>query len=231
MFKKLRERLTFANIVALIALFVALGGTVYAANKINGKNIKKNSIPGNRIKKGTLTGTQVKSSTLGTVPSATNASNAATLNGQPSSAFLASNGVRADGEAISKPIDNFTTASYTDIVAKSFTAPSAGVVFVTGSVATEADNSLAEEGELQFRLTVDGTAVSQNNNFAHSISTNTKVNMEDNSGTTSIVTPISAGSHTVALQARETGGGDFIEGREVSAIFVPNGSGPSIPLP
>jgi hypothetical protein len=56
--------------VAVIALFIALGGSVYAANKISGKTIKKGSEPGNRIKKNTITGKQVKESTLGNVPNA-----------------------------------------------------------------------------------------------------------------------------------------------------------------
>ena len=60
MLKALRRRLTFANVVAVMALFVALSGTVYAAGKISGTQIKKSSEPGNRIKKQTITGTQVK---------------------------------------------------------------------------------------------------------------------------------------------------------------------------
>lgn len=77
-----------AMIVALLALFVALGGTVYAANKINGKTVKKNTLPGNRIKANTvtgnrlkndtITGTQVNEATLGKVPSATTADSATT---------------------------------------------------------------------------------------------------------------------------------------------------------
>jgi hypothetical protein len=64
-----------------LALFVALGGSVYAASngggkKISGKKIQKNSIPGNRLKKHTLTGTQINLAKLGTVPSATSALNA-----------------------------------------------------------------------------------------------------------------------------------------------------------
>jgi hypothetical protein len=67
-----------ALIVAILALFVALGGTVYAASSINGKLVKKNSLPGNRIKKNTVTGTQVKESSLGQVPSAVSAETAKT---------------------------------------------------------------------------------------------------------------------------------------------------------
>ncbi len=51
--------------VATLALFLALtGGAVWAANRINGKQIKKNSIPGNRIKQKSLTNNQVKKNTL-----------------------------------------------------------------------------------------------------------------------------------------------------------------------
>jgi hypothetical protein len=64
------------NVVAYLALVVALSGTAYAAGKINGKQIKPNSIPGNRIRNGSLTGQQVNSSTLGVVPGATHAASA-----------------------------------------------------------------------------------------------------------------------------------------------------------
>lgn len=59
-----RKTLTFSNVIACIALFIALGGTVYAAGKINGKQIKANSIPGNRIKAKTITANRIKPKTL-----------------------------------------------------------------------------------------------------------------------------------------------------------------------
>jgi hypothetical protein len=86
--------------LALIALFVALGGTVFAAKhgaaKISGKTIKVKSLPGNRLRiasvsgnrlkpgaipgdrlaPGSITGVQIDAATLGTVPSAIHASNA-----------------------------------------------------------------------------------------------------------------------------------------------------------
>jgi hypothetical protein len=62
---RIRPRITYANVVATLALFLALtGGAVWAASKINGKQIKKNSIPGNRIKKKSLTNNQIKAKTL-----------------------------------------------------------------------------------------------------------------------------------------------------------------------
>lgn len=61
---------SFSNVIAVLALFLALGGSVYAASnkanrgKINGSKIKPKSIPGNRIKARSLTGAQVKARTL-----------------------------------------------------------------------------------------------------------------------------------------------------------------------
>jgi hypothetical protein len=73
-------------VIAVIALLAALGGTVYAANKIKGSQIAKNSIPGNRLKSksisgsrlkpDTLTGKQIKEKSLKQVPDAAHADNA-----------------------------------------------------------------------------------------------------------------------------------------------------------
>lgn len=63
--RRARRSLTYGNVVATLALFLALsGGAVWAASKISGNQIKKNSIPGNRIKKKTLTNNQIKKKTL-----------------------------------------------------------------------------------------------------------------------------------------------------------------------
>lgn len=76
MLKHLRRGLTFSNVIAMLALFVALGGSVYAASKINGKTIEKASLPGNRVKPDSLRGKQIKESKLGEVPLATKATSA-----------------------------------------------------------------------------------------------------------------------------------------------------------
>jgi hypothetical protein len=51
-------------VVAVAALFFALGGTVYAAGKISGSTIKPKSIPANRIKPNSLTGKQLKADSV-----------------------------------------------------------------------------------------------------------------------------------------------------------------------
>jgi hypothetical protein len=55
---------SFSNVVACLALFVALGGSVYAAGKISGKQIKQSSLPGNRIKPKTIPANRIKAHSL-----------------------------------------------------------------------------------------------------------------------------------------------------------------------
>lgn len=52
-------------VVALLALFVAMGGVSYAAAKIGSKQIKNNSVRGKDIHNGTITSKDVKKNTLG----------------------------------------------------------------------------------------------------------------------------------------------------------------------
>ena len=53
MLKKLRSRLTLANAVSLIALFLALGGSSYALT-VSGRNIQNNTVTSGDVKDRTL---------------------------------------------------------------------------------------------------------------------------------------------------------------------------------
>jgi hypothetical protein len=63
-----------AMVVAIIALVVALAGTAYAAQTINGGAIKKQTIGAGKLKHKTLTGYQINTNKLGVVPAAQRAS-------------------------------------------------------------------------------------------------------------------------------------------------------------
>jgi hypothetical protein len=63
-----------AMVVAIAALIVALAGTAYAAQTINGGSIKKQTIGAGKLKKKTLTGFQINTNKLGAVPAAKRAS-------------------------------------------------------------------------------------------------------------------------------------------------------------
>lgn len=77
MIRTVRRNLNFANTVAALALFVALGGAAYASGTLNGGDIRPGSIPGNRLKKNSVTGAQIKESSLKAVPFAKQAESSA----------------------------------------------------------------------------------------------------------------------------------------------------------
>lgn len=93
----LRERLTYANVMSSLAVFLVLGGaTAYAASKIDSNEIKAgavktgkiakeavtmakvhdNAINGAKVLDGSLTGADINAATLGTVPKANEAASA-----------------------------------------------------------------------------------------------------------------------------------------------------------
>jgi hypothetical protein len=87
----LKHRLTYANVMATVAMFLALGGGAYAAFKppknsigtkqlkngsVSTKKIQSGAVTGSKVARHSLTGAQINASTLGTVPQANHASNA-----------------------------------------------------------------------------------------------------------------------------------------------------------
>ena len=93
MLRSIRDRLTYANVMSTLAVFIALGGSSYAALKVGSKEIndgavrsvdlRNNDVRGKDVRNGTLTGRDVKpngiaggsinESRLGKVPSAAGA--------------------------------------------------------------------------------------------------------------------------------------------------------------
>jgi len=99
--KQLHKRLTYANVMSSIAVFLVLGGaTALAAglaknsvgskqlkknavtaakikkNAVTGAKIKANAVTGAKVKNGSLTGADINLGTLGTVPNASHATTA-----------------------------------------------------------------------------------------------------------------------------------------------------------
>ena len=66
MLVKLRSLGTFSNVVALCALFVALGGTSYAVTKIGSKQIRNNSVRSADIRNGTIRPRDIAPAVTGT---------------------------------------------------------------------------------------------------------------------------------------------------------------------
>jgi hypothetical protein len=65
MLTRLRPRLTFANVVSVLALFVALGGSAYAAlslprNSVGSKQIRRNAVTSSKVKNHSLRARDVR---------------------------------------------------------------------------------------------------------------------------------------------------------------------------
>lgn len=85
--RRLRQQLTYANVMSTIAVFMALGGVAWAAalapnsvgtpqlknNSVTSPKIKNSQVTGGDAKNETFTGADVKEATLGQVPKANNA--------------------------------------------------------------------------------------------------------------------------------------------------------------
>jgi hypothetical protein len=130
---RLLRHLTFSNAIALIALFVALGGAAYAGSKLNGENIvnasigggklKNETITANKIKKGTITGDQIAANsissssinltTLGTVPAATTAQTATTAT-TAQTATNATNATKAESATTAGTATNAENAKHAE---------------------------------------------------------------------------------------------------------------------
>ncbi len=76
MINRLRGPLSYANVAATLALFLALaGGAAVAANQITARDIDKDAVGGSELKRDAAKGKHVKEDTLGPVPTAGKANN------------------------------------------------------------------------------------------------------------------------------------------------------------
>lgn len=121
---RLRRHLSYANLMASIAVFLALGGVSYAASTFNGGKIVNGTVGAKKLKNSTLTSTQVKAnaltgsvineSTLSTVPTAQVATTAASASTAGSavtaqSAVTANHALAADTAGDAETLDGFSS--------------------------------------------------------------------------------------------------------------------------
>jgi hypothetical protein len=155
-----RQRFTYANVVASLALFLALsGGVVWAANKIGTKNLRANAVTAGKIKRNAVTSAKIRGNAVTTAKLKNGAVNFTKLAPGTSLLATASGGpVIANGTA---PVDvpltgtaTFTpaadTAAFLSIEAKGDNLARVGekpceprvVPFVNGSAWGVADGAL-----------------------------------------------------------------------------------------
>lgn len=131
---RITSRLTYANVVATIALALALSGTAYAM-KVNGSQITNRSVTARKIKRATLTGTEINESKLGTVPTASKASSVTVLDPE-FAAPSASDADFATARAAATPVTLFSSG-VVSVVGKCFTVGTDTAAVVEAATSTD----------------------------------------------------------------------------------------------
>jgi hypothetical protein len=126
-------------------------------------------------------------------------------------------------------LDNFASATYTDVVSKSVTAPTSGLLVIISNVEAGSDNSPAPPAGAQStwdsRVTVDGTQAGGVSDQA--VGPPITVGCADHdTATVSTVVPVSAGAHVVKAQIRLRSGNLplWVGYGSVTTLFVPFGN-------
>ena len=135
----LRGRLTYANVMASIAVFVSLGGGAYAATElprnsvgtaairsgaVTTRNLANGTVTAEKVAAGSLTGHQIDVAQLGTVPSAGHASTAESA----TTAANAGHATTADSATTAGTANSATTATNADHATTSDSATTASTL-------------------------------------------------------------------------------------------------------
>lgn len=217
--KQIRKRLTYANVMSSIAVFLVLGGATaiaagLAKNSVGTKQLKKNAVTTKKIKNGAVTGAKVKAGSLtasnfaaGQLPAGPAGPKGE--QGPVGPTFGATGEGGCDGlEAV------FEVCASTGSVK----LPASGRVLLVASAEWDNDGSAAPNSG-DCRLTVDGSPVDPEISFGE----DTETHGVDEGGSISLNTvtgTVSAGDHTFALECIEDQPNVFIEEAMISAVLL-----------
>jgi hypothetical protein len=234
-------RLSPSVVVAMLALFVAMGGTAIAAGNalITGKQIKNSSITGADVKNKSLTSKDIKGQLRGPRglrglkgdkgdkgdpgapnPNAVNAQNADKLNG------LAANQLASilQGQADTNNSGvNLANAGRTAVNTVSINAPVAGVLMISGSAFI--NNGSGAVTNYVLAPKVDGTALQGEGGWQTLTAYGASGAAALHTLAYTVSTSVAAGDHTVTQEIGPyTGTATFFYNRNnLSVLFVPTG--------
>jgi hypothetical protein len=214
--KQIRKRLTYANVMSSLAVFIVLGGAAVAAtqlpkNSVGSKQLKRNAVTAAKIKKDAVTGAKVKKGSLdasdfkaGQLPAGPKGDTGAV---GPTFGRTGSGGCGGLGE---EP----EICATTEVV----NLPTAGRVLLVASAEWDDDNEPApNSGDCV--LLVDGNEASGTVSFGE----NTETHTIDEGGSISLNTVtnvIPAGPHEFALECEEDEPDVFIAEAMISAVLL-----------
>lgn len=215
---QVRKRLTYANVMSSIAVFLVLGGATalaagLAKNSVGSKQLKKNAVTTAKIKKGAVTGAKVKAGSL-------KASNFAAgqlpagPKGDPGPSF----GAFGNGGcgALEESFDVCASTGSVNL-------PSAGNVLLIASAEWDNDDNSVPPDAGDCRLSVDGSSISREVSFGEDTATH-GIN-EGGSITMNWITGrLPAGSHSFAFECNEDTGSTYVAEAMLSAVLLGSAS-------
>ena len=176
MLARLRGQLTYANVVATLALFIALGGSSYAALTVTGKDVRNGSLTGKDVKRNSLTGRQIREGRLDTVPRARNSARVGGLTAQqlldkcpagtlpaadvcietqPRAAQIYSAAVSTCGDVETPQTPGRRLPTHGEL-SKAFTQPGFGAIAAGGELTSDVFPSSVRPGEVAVLYMTDG---------------------------------------------------------------------------
>lgn len=169
--ERVRGSISYANVVATLALIVAMAGGAYAAglgrDSVKSKHIKDGQVKSQDVQDNGLTGTDIDEGSLGKVPSAAsadsagtaaNAGNAGTLDGIDSTGLVRAFGAHVDDTANS-PLVFSVPEMQMDLLGDSSPASTAGYrVRNTASTGSLIVSDLIDQTGSKFSVGPGGTS-------------------------------------------------------------------------
>jgi hypothetical protein len=180
--RALRDRLTYANVVATVALFIALGGSSYAAlnlprNSVGAKQIKSKAVGKSEIRSSAVRSPEIRNGAIGVVDLSTEAQTA--LRGAPGPPGPAGVALRAAVSSSGALIAGNATASDPAGAGKrlvSFARSASGCTPVA-TLARNAGGSVSNPGPGRIVVAVEGSRVAVETYDAGGTKTNLPFNL------------------------------------------------------
>jgi hypothetical protein len=205
--KKRSSSLLALMIVAVIALVLGSIGTAVAGPVLTKAKVKQIAT---KVVNKAAPNLSVKNAVT-----ATNAANADKVDGFDANALA-----RATGASTEASLGSFDSATFTTILNKSVTAPGPGLLVITASYEFNRLLGNANEAFVESRISLDGAQASAGIDGSDNHPAGVNASSANN-----VTVAVTAGTHDVALELRDTTtGAVFVGGRNLSIVFVPFGN-------
>jgi hypothetical protein len=214
----MRSKPTYANVTSTLALFIALGGTSYAAVSIGSANVRNNSLTGVDVRNNSLTGADVRNGSLlagdfkaGQLPAGTKGDTGAPglrgVNGDTGAAGAGSASKGAFVQGNFAPLTLEPGADWVTLASLQTTTVREGVFTFAGAV-EEASTSKSATGRVELRILHNG--------HEHPVPSDNSIAPDQSEvGHVLMFCDEAPGTHDAQLQGRATGSGILIGDRNL----------------